>query len=250
MMQTFDRYTLRARVFPLLVAAVPLFLAISAWIPFSQWPVKLAGGSIVLVIAAFAMAQLARDAGKRIEKPLWDSWGWPPTARMLQHRDRTFDEGSKDRMHRRLLEFGVVPRLPTRDEEAADPDAAHRAYITCSEWLRGKALELKGKAPFDVVHDENISYGYRRNLLGIRPAALAISALALLGIAAAFFFGRSPFIEWGAALAVAAYLAFGVNEAAFRRAADNYSERLLRAVEAIPSKPAKPSTAKSRALPK
>ena len=68
-----DRYILGARVAPVAVVAFSLFLAISAWIPFSHWPIKLLGGSAFLALGAFVLAQFARDAGKAIEGPLWAS---------------------------------------------------------------------------------------------------------------------------------------------------------------------------------
>jgi hypothetical protein len=72
-----DRYILGARVAPVAVVSFSLFLAISAWIPFSHWPIKLLGGSAFLALGAFVLAQLARDAGKAVEGPLWASWGGP-----------------------------------------------------------------------------------------------------------------------------------------------------------------------------
>jgi hypothetical protein len=140
---------------------------------------------------------------------------------------------SKAKIHSRLLELGVVDRMPTPDQEEADPATADELYLTCSEWLRGKALQLKSSSPFDVVHSENISYGYHRNLYAIRTAALTVAAVAILIIITAFIFGRLPIIELGAVLAIAAYVAFGVTEARLRRSADNYSHRLLSAVDAI-----------------
>jgi hypothetical protein len=142
-----DRYVLGARVAPVAVVAFSLFLAISAWIPFSQWPIKLLGGSAFLVLGAFILAQLARDAGKAIEGPLWASWGGPPTVRMLRHRDTTIAPGSKSLLHRHLIELDIVDRLPSESEEREHPDHADEAYLTCSHWLRQKALELKSKAP-------------------------------------------------------------------------------------------------------
>lgn len=152
MLRLIDRYTMGARVLPVIVAAAPLFLAASACIPFSEWPAKLAGGTAVLVVAAFALAQLARDAGKAIEKPLWTAWGGPPTARMLRHCDETFDAGTKAKIYRRLVVLGAVKEMPTAAEEAADLTGAERTYVNCSEWLRSKALQLRKQPPFDVVH--------------------------------------------------------------------------------------------------
>lgn len=59
-----DRYIPGARVAPGVVVGLLLFLAVGAWIPFREWPVKLLGGSAVLAIGAFVLAQVVRDAGK------------------------------------------------------------------------------------------------------------------------------------------------------------------------------------------
>jgi hypothetical protein len=240
-----DRYVLGARVAPVAVVAFSLFLAISAWIPFAQWPVKLLGGSAVLALGAFVLAQLARDAGKAIEGPLWASWGGPATVRMLRHRDNTIAPGSKSLLHRRLIALGIVDWLPSESEEREDPDRADAAYLTCADWLRRKALELKSKAPFDVVHSENISYGYRRNILGIKPYGLATLCVAFVVTVAAFFFHREPYIELCGVVVVGAYLIFGVTEAALKRANDDYSKRLLDAAQSLPF-PKKPTPHVSR----
>lgn len=187
------------------------------------------------MLGAFVLAQLARDAGKAIEGPLWASWGGPPTVRMLRHRDATIAPGSKSLLHRHLIELGIVDRLPSESEERQDPNRADELYRTCSDWLRRKALELQSKSPFDIVHSENISYGFRRNIFGIKPYGLAILFLALVITVAAFFFNRRPFIELCGLIIVGAYLIFGVTKTAVKRAADEYSKRLLDAVQAIPA---------------
>lgn len=229
-----DRYTLGARVAPVAVVAFPFFLAVSAWIPFSHWPLKLAGGGVAVTMAGFVLGQLARDAGKAIEGPIWASWGGPPTVRMLRHRDATIAAGSKARVHKRLIELGVVNAMPSDVAEEQDPSAADRIYKTCSDWLRNKALELKARSPFDVVHSENITYCFRRNLLGIKQYGMAILALAIVAAITAFVSGRQPFLEACGLAVLAAFLVFGATEAAMKKAADDYSMRLLNAVEAIP----------------
>lgn len=230
----FDRYTLHARVFPVTVVSFPLLLAVSAWIPFAQWPLRLAGGGFVMVIAAFALAQLARDAGKALEAPLWKDWGGPPTARMLRHSDPTFEPPVKATIHSQLVRLSACERMPTSDEEKADTESAEAVYRLCGDWLRRKALQLKNVSPFDVVHQENVNYGYHRNILGIRTIGVSIAVSSLIAIGAAFAFNRFPVIELFLALAIAAYLTFAINSERLRTCADNYSHRLLSAVDAIP----------------
>ena len=101
----------------------------SAWIPFSEWPIKLLGGSAVLGIGAFVLAQVARDAGKAIEGPLWASWGGPPTMQMLRHRDQTIEAGNKALLHRKLVALQIVDGLPTPAEETADPVTAYAQSV-------------------------------------------------------------------------------------------------------------------------
>lgn len=232
MSNLFDKYVLFARISPVAIVALPIFLAVTAWIAFSQWPMKLLGGGF-FAIGAFALAQLTRDAGKRIEPALWVSWGGPPSVRFLRHGDTTIAAGSKAAMHRRLIELGVVGHMPTEDEERQNPDAADAIYRTCSDWLRRKAVELKANAPFDVVHSENISYGFRRNLLGIKPYGLAVVGVALVITAASFWSGRRPYIEAGAILLLGVYLLLCANAASVKRAADEYAKRLLDGIQSL-----------------
>ena len=240
-----DRYTLLARVGPAVLVGMAACLAVTAWIPFAEWPFKLAAGSTVIAIVAMVLGQLVRDAGKAIEKPLWTKWGGAPTARMLRHRDETIRPGLKASLHTRMVELGFVERMPTKQEEDEDPAGAERLYETCSDRLRNKALELKAKSPFDVVHQENISYGFRSNLLGIRTYALCIVAASFLGAVAAFFFGRHPYLEAGGIIVIAAAILASANESALKSTVDNYSERLLNAVDAIPQQ-ARTAAARNR----
>jgi len=234
-----DRYTLGARVAPAIVVGCAAMFAFAAWFSLDEWKIKLAGGGGVLAVVFFVISQYVRDAGKAIEGPLWDSWGGPPTMRMLRHRDETFKPGIKALIHRHLFDLGVVDKMPTEAEEDVDPAAADRTYRTCSDWLRNTALAMKAKSPFDVVHAENISYGFRRNLLGLKRTGLFICGLALSVTAAAFVFGRQPVLELAGISVIGAFLTFGVTDHALKRAADEYSKRLLNATQTIPLPPKK-----------
>lgn len=228
-----DRYTIGARVAPALVVASAAMLAFAAWFPPDELKIKLAGGGGVLAIVFFVLSQTVRDAGKAIEGPLWASWGGPPTMRMLRHADPTFEPGIKALIHLRLVDLGVVPAMPTEADEFASPEAADVAYRTCSDWLRNTALQMKAKPPFDVVHAENIAYGYRRNLLGIKPVALSVCGAAFLATVAAFGVGKLPYVEMLGISVLGAYLLFGVTEKALKSSANEYSKRLLNAVQTI-----------------
>ncbi len=240
MLKLFDKYVLFARIAPPAIVALSLLFAISAWFPLTQWPFKIFGGSSVFGIVAFAVAQLTRDAGKRIEPGLWASWDGPPSLRFLRHRDPNIAPGSKAAMHRRLVELGIVAHMPSENDEKKAPAAADAIYLTCSDWMRRKAIELKDKSPFDIVHSENISYGFRRNLLGIKSHGLVIVALSTMSAIVAFWSGRRPYIEIGSIILVGLYLLICSNAASVSRAADDYAKRLLDGIQSLsPSPPSK-----------
>lgn len=89
-------------------------------------------------------------------------------------------------------------------------------------------------------------YGFRRNLLGIKPYGMAILALAITATAAAFIAGRQSFLEPCGLAVLGAFLVFGATKASMKRAADEYSMRLLNAVEATPM-PSRPGRAAPKA---
>jgi hypothetical protein len=72
---------------------------------------------------------------------------------------------------------GQLPHLalPTAEEERADPEGADRAYESVTAWLRTQTRDTK---TFSILFRENISYGFRRNLWGLKPLGVTIALLA------------------------------------------------------------------------
>lgn len=87
----------------------------------------------------------------------------------------TLEAPTKDRYKEFLL--GKVPmlRFPTADEEQADPAAADGAYRSAVRWQVDNTKSVKR------VQQENIAYGFRRNLYGLKPwGLLAVIAAAVI----------------------------------------------------------------------
>ena len=170
-----DRYTWGARVLPVYLTAAPVVLVLAATLP-EGLNLPLAGGAaIVFLPLSFFMSQIAADFGKRLEPALWDSWGGPPTTRFLRHDNQEFNSATRARIHAQLRTLGL--RVPTADEEKANRRQAFELYRSAVDDLRRRT---RNSACFPLVHKGNIEYGFRRNLLGIKPIGVAISALALL----------------------------------------------------------------------
>jgi hypothetical protein len=172
-----DEYELRARLRPALLVSLPLALAAASW--YSDFR----GLRVVLGFAVYCgftglLAQLGRDQGKKKEPWLFAQWGGTPTTQLLCHRDSHLDAATKERYHRALEKLVPDMHLPSREAEAGNRDDGDAKYDSCVKYLREKTRDSKA---FPLVFAENVNYGFRRNLWGMKPAGIALSAVALAG---------------------------------------------------------------------
>ena len=233
----FSAYPLRARLQPALLAMLPLLclliLAPDAWTPLKT----------VFVIAVVAgvslfLSQIARDAGRRVEQDLYRQWGGLPSVAMLRHRDHRIAPTTKQRYYAQLATVLGTP-MPSEADETNDPAAADRVYLSASDWLRARS---RG-AGFEALFEENIDYGFRRNLLGLKPWAIGGACVAggviLLAhwrhwpipvptIAAPYV---GPVIAFLVVFAVLMLLI--VRKTWVKSAADNYALRLLETLDRV-----------------
>ncbi len=174
-----DHYTRQARLFPALLVMLPIGFAIVAWFPekFLGWGLLLGVATSCGLTALFA--QIGRDLGKRKEPKLYAKWGGKPTTQLLRHTSTYIDQHTKARYKEKLKSLIANISFPTADEEKNAPDAADEVYVSCTKYLLEKTRDQK---QFDLLYKENVNYGFRRNLWGMKPAGLL---LALIGFAAA-----------------------------------------------------------------
>ena len=228
----FDRYTRKARVLPVYLTAAPVVLAIAATLP-EGLNLPLAGVSaIVFPPLLYFMSQVASDFGKRLEPALWDSWGGPPTTQFLRHDNEQLNPVTRARIHAKLRAFGL--RVPTAEEEKSDRERALEFYSSAVDDIRRRTRDSKR---FHLVYEGNIEYGYRRNMLGLKPVGLAIAALAVVASGWSLFYGwhTDGVILPGALVitllntCVALGWLIGVRSATVRITADRYARYLLEA---------------------
>jgi hypothetical protein len=237
-----DRYTITARFLPAVIIAAPLAAAIHAWLPFPLTWTKGAAATAVLAGLAYILSHATRNAGRQLEDTLWPRWGGAPTTLMLRHSDSMIDPVTKARYHQALVKLGAVQNLPDADAERADPKAADDCYEGATTWLRGRTRSRKD---FPLVFEENVNYGFMRNLLACKPWGLASAFLSLAVIAAAFWQGNLPVIEGVVAFGVALYLIFAVTERGLRSIAEAYANNLLEAIDHLSGqKPTQTSSSK------
>lgn len=175
----FDSYNRVARLYPALLVSAPIVWTLGAFHPEL---VSGNGSNIILTAIVFfgglyLLSNLARSAGKSLEDKLNRSWdGWRTTA-LLRHRDLTIDRFTKTRYHSALQTLcGNTFYLPTQDEEITDSIEADQKYRSATKLLIEKRRDKK----HDLLHKELAAYGFRRNLLGLKPVGILIVMVALL----------------------------------------------------------------------
>lgn len=240
-------YERRARLAPALLVSLPPTLAVVCWFPNFSWP-QLAS-SLVLPAFLGLLAQIGRDQGKRLEPKLFQKWGGKPTTQLLRFSCPLLAVSTRDRYRRKLQELMPDLRLPSRLEEATDPDEADAVYDSCALYLREKTRDTKA---FPLVFSENVDYGMRRNLLGMKPAGISLSIAGLVAAMLATILGTKdgqlPAFPALATLANAFMLTFWlvrITPEWVRVPAFAYAERLLAACDSLPMPVSRPSGAHS-----
>lgn len=169
-----DRYDRNARLYPAFLCLLPIFVVIALWLP-QVW--TLLGGLVSLVLACglvYYLAQIVRYLGRQIEKKLGNRVGRLHSATLLTHSNTQIPVDTKARYHRYLNDHGIT--VPDRELEMRDPSAALQGFRSAVDWL----LEhTRPTAKTSMLLDENIAYGFRRNLLGLKPIAIPFTVLAL-----------------------------------------------------------------------
>jgi hypothetical protein len=229
-----DAYTTRARLAPAALAALPALALLGGGLLAPSQAARL--GTTTVAAVLLLASQLSRDAGRRLQPGLWESWGGPPTVTRLRHRGAS-DARRVERLLGRV-EAALGARLPTESEESADPDRADAEYEDAVADLRNRTRD---RSRFPLVFEEYANYGFRRNLLGLRAWAIAV-ALAVLGTCAvAYALSDGTAAErvrawgWPAGVAIVAAGVWwrAITPAWVRLTADAYADRLFEALDTL-----------------
>jgi hypothetical protein len=171
-----DGYERKARLYPALLLVAPVVIALVGVASAKLSTLESLGTVAVGCGGAFLLTQLARDAGKKREKALFEAWGGMPSVAILRHRDGRIDAITKGRYHKQLATLVKGAIAPSAEEEAADSAVADQVYSAWSSFLRVHTRDTKR---YPLVFQENVSYGYRRNIYGLRPFGILLSGLSL-----------------------------------------------------------------------
>ena len=243
-----DIYSLKARLWPSLLAGIPLAVGISALIPGVSFPASAGVGAAGAVALMFLLAQVGRSRGKRLEAELFKSWGGKPSVRIMRHRDNTIDPQTKQRYHRNVVAICKDLRMPSAEDEARDHGAADQAYEAATKCLISKTRDTK---KFGLLFRENVHYGFCRNAWGLKPLGILCSVLGAAAggwrIVAALRASETPPSAAVAAAALSGLMlllwSVWVWPKWVRVPAEAYAERLLEASDALAPKRSLPAKA-------
>lgn len=192
MLNQLDKYTRNARLKPAVVMLLPVGMAVASWVPIDS--AILNGLSAIGVTAALSLllSHLVRGPGKRLEVELYDSWGGMPSVLMLSYAHTKLPRESLSRYHTLLNRLVSGIQLPSdAQDEANNLPMYTTQYRIASDWLLSNT---RSQERFGLVFAENVNYGFRRNLLGIKGFGLTFSIIGSLVTGVRTF---APMIKFG-----------------------------------------------------
>ena len=230
-----DAYNLRARSLPVYITITPVILVMAAILPRGL-DLPLAGAAVVVFAPlSYLASQFGADFGKRLETKLWEKWGGPSTTRFLRHNNPEFNPVTRQQIHQKLSKFDLF--IPSTDEQMRDPGLADTHWQACTEFL---IRTTRDKRHHPLVFQGLVEYGFRRNLLGLKPIGLALS-IASLGAC-----GSEVWRTWGSQEVIAVPIAaslinlgiltawlFWLRESTVSLSANRYARFLLEAASKI-----------------
>lgn len=236
-----EPYSRRARLYPALVSVLPMFV-----IPALLYPgIETRAAALLTLVAylggAMWLTQVGRERGKRLEPGLFESWGGKPSVALLRHDDPNLSAATKKRYLAFLKDKVSQFDPPSADEERVHPERSNEMYQSATDWLLAKTRDTN---KFRLLFDENVNYGFRRNLWALKPVALFVDSVLALAIIvhAAWSYLSSGFAELPdtpmvvALIAVVAHLlatTFLVTREWVKTTAYAYARQLLAACDSL-----------------
>lgn len=227
-----DPHERRARLYPALLCLFPLILGISVTFPalFTRL-----SGLVALAVSLGLLqllVQLARDRGKRLESKLFEEWGGMPSVVIFRFSDKSIPSPAKRRYHEIVSSQSGIA-APTEEFEASSPKESDAIYLSWSDYLRGTTRDA---SKYPLVFKENIHYGFRRNLFGVRWFCVLSGIISIIIIGVPIYdSGAFSEIQAGVALVVILYVlifVFVVNKDWVRLTAFAYAKQLVESINA------------------
>ena len=174
-----DPYNRKARLQPALLSLLPVFVCLALLIRDFQTIWATITGIVTFCGGMTLMTHIGRDRGKALEPTLYKAWDGMPSVAMLRNRDSRLAGPTKERY--RTFLTGAVPglELASSDEEEKCPTLADDGYMSATSWL---LAQTRDRGRFGLLFQENINYGFRRNIWALKGPAIVVDVLCLSAV--------------------------------------------------------------------
>ena len=236
----FDNYTLKARFYPVIILFFPLIL-LGVFYSFEFKTAIHLMSSLGLVGALiYLFSQLGRDSGKLKEPALWQSWGGSPSTQILRLKNTIIDQHTKKRYHQKLQSLCPISVPPDINMESVEPERADEIYRAWTKYLISQTRDAQ---KFSLLLKDNISYGFRRNLWGLkRYAIISIISMILINYLVwgiknktynPLLFSESFIYSSCALIMILLFWIIAIKASWVKMPAFSYAERLCEATESL-----------------
>lgn len=238
-----DPYNRKARLQPALLTLLPILVASVLLVPEIQSSWGAAVGAVVYCGGAMWLTQLGRDRGKALEPMLFKAWDGKPSVAMLRHRDSYLSKATRERYRAFLGRRVPDLKLASPEDEERSPTDADDGYESATAWL---LAQTRDRERFRLIFEENINYGFRRNIWALKPLALVADGLVITVIlTTVVVFSTDGIVStlqaidnatWAAALLTLAHMlvfVVVVRRDWVRATADAYAQQLLAACDTL-----------------
>jgi len=208
---------------------LPILLISWLWFPTFRSNGELLIGIMITCGIAAWIAKKVGDNGREKERKLIKIWGGYPTTILLRHSDEIVSKITKQRYHNFLNSKMPDISLLNEKEENDNPEEADRVYESAIEWLKEYARD---KEKNYLIFNDNIHYGFSRNLWALKPYALTINITGtILNLGLVYFMPSAISIEWCFVTAFILFSIlvwiFGITQRFVYKAGEKYAKSLL-----------------------
>ena len=166
----FDKYNIRARISVGVIVVSPLLVQVQLVIPNLNGLSTTAVLIFIAVCLCNLLVIIPRVSNDRITKSCFGDE--LPTERLLQPADCSIDDITKQRYYGFLRKSIRGISFDTSDEEKL-----RNSIISSVAWLRSNTRD---KTKFPLIYEENINYGFARNLYGLKRYGVLISVVSMI----------------------------------------------------------------------
>lgn len=231
--EIFDAYNIRARLSPSIILLSPI--VISVFLCFEKVRTLGAASITVFLFLAFANSVPIIQRRRRSTRQSKGKNNQPQknrAAEMLKPSDPAFDALSKERYYKKLASLDKSFSLFT------EPNDSEEFFACCESAVLYLRSRTRGNR---LVLEENINYGFCRNLTENKIAGIVLSGLCIIAV----FFGSllvydsisvipvQNIFALAIDLLILVYWIFGVCSGDLDRASENYSKALIMSIDAI-----------------